>query len=183
MRSFIAIDLPETLRASLAESQAFFRPSAPGARWVRPEGIHLTLKFLGEVQSGKADKIMESLGTVARAGFRPFRVEIRGFGFFPDARKPRVFWAGVEAAPGLAELAGKVEAAMESLSFPREQRPFRPHLTLARFKEPRPQPALLNALDEPQQSSLGTFDASEFFLFESRLSPGDAEYHKVARFP
>ena len=181
MRAFIAIDLPETLRSSLGQCQAFFRPSAPGARWVRPEGIHLTLKFLGEVEPVTLEKIKESLKTAGR--FEPFRVEIIGFGFFPDARRPKVFWAGVEAGPGLAELAGHVEGAMASLGFPPEERPFRPHLTLARFREPRPQPALAKVLEQQTELTLGAFDACEFFLFESRLSPGGAEYVKIARFP
>ncbi len=183
MRAFIAVDLPESIRDALAQAQALFRPSASDARWVRLEGIHLTLKFLGEVQPGMDVKVEEGLRSVARGGFGPIRIEIKGFGFFPDAKRPRVFWAGVEAAPALAELAANVEAAMESLGLPREGRPFRPHLTLARFKEPRAQPALEKALERREESNLGAFEAREFFLFESRLSPGGAEYRKVARFP
>jgi RNA 2',3'-cyclic 3'-phosphodiesterase len=181
VRAFIAIDLPETVRDALGRSQKQFHESAPEARWTRPEGIHLTLKFLGEIQDPRAEKVKESLTALGR--FKPFRVEVKGFGFFPDARRPRVFWAGVVAPQGLAELAGRAEAAMENLGFPREDRPFRPHLTLARFREPHPQPALEKALGEFGESSLGGFDATEYFLFESRLTPRGAEYRKVARFP
>jgi RNA 2',3'-cyclic 3'-phosphodiesterase len=183
VRAFIAIDLPESIRDALAEAQALFCPSAPGARWVRPEGIHLTLKFLGEAKPEVVEKVKESLRTMGLSRFAPFPVEITGFGFFPDARRPRVFWAGVQAPQALADLAANVEAAMKALGFPREPRPYRPHLTLARFQEPRAQPALEKALEQRKASTLGAFDATEFFLFESRLSPGGAEYRKVARFP
>ena len=181
MRAFIAIDLPETLRDALERSQRTFRASAPDARWTRPQGIHLTLKFLGEIQDQQVEKVKERLAALGR--FELFRIEVKGFGFFPDARRPRVLWAGVEAPPGLAELAASVEAAMETLGFPREDRPFRPHLTLARFKESRPQPGLEKALGEFGETFLGAFEPTEFLLFESRLSPRGAEYRKVARFP
>ncbi len=170
MRAFIAIDLPETLRDALERSQRIFRESAPEARWTRPQGIHLTLKFLGGIPDPQVEKVKQRLAALGR--FEPFRIEVRGFGFFPEARRPRVFWAGVEAQLGLAELAVRVEAAMETLGFPREDRPFHPHLT-----------DLEKALGEFGETFLGAFEPAEFFLFESRLSPRGAEYRKVARFP
>ncbi len=180
MRAFIAIDLPEPIHAALSRHQAAFRAACPDARWTRPEGIHLTLKFLGEISETQAKQVTDALAVLSN--FSTFSVQAKGFGFFPDPRRPRVFWAGLEAPPALAELADRVEAAMERLGFPREQRSFTPHLTLARFKVPRPQPALQGMLphDPPD---LGHFEVSEFFLFESKLSPHGAEYRKVARFP
>ncbi len=181
MRTFIAIDLPEPLHAALAQTQQAFRNACPDARWTRPEGIHLTLKFLGETPDAQVKQIVETLGQIGR--FEPFSVEVKGFGFFPQARRPRVFWVGVEAPPALGELAARVEREMEKVGFPREQRAFTPHLTLARFEVPRPQPALEAALAQHETTSLGRFAASEFFLFESKLSPQGAQYRKVARFP
>ena len=181
MRAFIAIELPETLREALALEQARFRAVCPDARWTRPEGIHLTLKFLGEISGEQEAQVKKSLGQMER--FEKFTVRARGFGFFPDARRPRVFWAGLEAPAELARLAAKVESAMAALGFPAENRAFSPHLTLARFKVPRPQPRLQELLAAQGDPLLGTFEASEFFLWESRLSPGGAEYRKVARFP
>ncbi|MGH7247403.1 MAG: RNA 2',3'-cyclic phosphodiesterase, partial [Pseudomonadota bacterium] len=145
MRAFIAIDLPEAVRAGLGRKQAEFRAareSRPNDHisWARPEGIHLTLKFLGEISEDQTKQVTESLA--ALGSFEKFAVEIKGFGFFPDARRPRVFWAGLEAPPALGELAAQVEAAMQTLGFAPETRPFAPHLTLARFKNPKPQPAL-----------------------------------------
>jgi 2'-5' RNA ligase len=181
MRAFIAIDLPEPLRAALAEAQQGFRDACRDARWTRPEGIHLTLKFLGQISDAQTKQVVESLAQIGR--FEPFSVEVKGFGFFPQARRPRVFWAGVTAPPALAELAALVESHMEKIGFAREGRTFAPHLTLARFQVPRPQSALEAAVAARATTSLGKFEASEFFLFESKLSPQGAQYRKVMRFP
>ena len=181
MRAFVAIDLPPEIQAALARQQAALRASCPEARWTRPQGTHLTLKFLGEIRDQKAGEVTEALS--ALPAFPPFAVEVKGFGFFPDARHPSVFWAGVVAPPDLAELARRVEDAMEKLSFARERRAFNPHLTLARFKAPRSQPELRAVVEQQADTSLGRFEVSEFFLFESKLSPHGAEYRKVARFP
>ncbi|MGA2987842.1 MAG: RNA 2',3'-cyclic phosphodiesterase [Terriglobia bacterium] len=181
MRAFIAFDLPEPLHAALAEAQQVFRSACRDARWARPEGIHLTLKFLGEISDAQTKQVVEALAQIGP--FEPFSVEVRGFGFFPQAPRPRVFWAGVVARPALTELAARVESRMEKAGFAREDRPFAPHLTLARFQVPRPQPALEAAVAGRTSTSLGQFEASEFFLFESKLSPQGAQYRKVMRFP
>ena len=181
MRAFLAIDLPDPLHAALAEAQQVFRSACRDARWTRPEGIHLTLKFLGQISDAQTQQVVEALAQIGP--FQPFSVEVKGFGFFPQARRPRVFWAGVAAPAALAELAARVESHMEKIGFAREDRTFNPHLTLARFEVPRPQPALEAAVAGRATTSLGNFEASEFFLFESKLSPQGAQYRKVMRFP
>jgi len=181
MRAFIAVDLPEPVRAALADAQERFRDACPGARWTRTEGIHLTLKFLGEVSDAQAKQLVEALGQIGP--LEPIPIEVKGFGFFPQAKRPRVFWAGVAAPPELGELAAKMETHMEKLGFAREHRIFSPHLTLARFQVPRPQPALEAAAAAEAGASLGKFEASDFYLFESKLSPKGAQYRKVMRFP
>jgi 2'-5' RNA ligase len=181
MRAFIAIDLPDSVRAALRQQQAACRAICPDGRWTRPEGVHLTLKFLGEISDQQVAQVtnpLKELGPLAT-----FSAEVKGFGFFPDSHRPRVFWAGVVTPPNLVALAEQVEHAMEKLGFLREDRPFRPHLTLARFKVPRPQPALQSHLERLGEISLGSFEVSEFFLFESKLSPQGAEYRKVTRIP
>jgi 2'-5' RNA ligase len=179
MRAFIAIDLPESIQAALGRQQAAFRAACPDARWTRPEGIHLTLKFLGEISDDQVRQVTEALASLAPP--EKFSIEVKGFGFFPDPRRPRVFWVGLEAPPALGELARRVEDCMERLGFAREDHPFTPHLTLARFKVPRPQPAFQALLERHKETTLGGFEVSEFFLFESKLSPHGAEYRKVAR--
>ena len=181
MRAFIAIDLPESIRAALRRKQATFRSASSDARWTQLEGIHLTLKFLGEVSDPKLREVCDSLKKLGR--FEAFEIGLKGFGFFPDARRPRVFWVGVEALASLSRLAEQVEEAMQSVGFAREERAFRPHLTLARFRVPQPQPALQGLLSQQGEQELGNFEVSEFFLFESKLSPQGAEYRKVERFP
>jgi 2'-5' RNA ligase len=181
MRAFVAIDLPPAIQAELRKQEAGFRVVAPEARWARPEGIHITLKFLGEIQEARVQKVIEALA--ALGPLAEFWAEVKGFGFFPDARRPRVFWAGVHAPQDLVELADRIEAAMEELGFAPEDRAFTPHLTLARFKIPRPQPDLAALVDKQGELSLGRFQVSDFFLFESKLSPHGAEYRKVAKFP
>jgi len=184
VRCFVAIDLPPEIKAEIGRQQAAIRAALAQApsrgheiNWTRPEGIHLTLKFLGETD--RDSQVIEALkGT---GPFEKFCVEVKGFGFFPDARRPRVLWTGIEAPPALAELATRVETAMEKLGFAPEGRAFTPHLTLARFKSPRSQPAIEAFVKQHGEWSLGRFEVSEFFLFESKLSPRGAEYRKVAR--
>ena len=185
MRCFVAIDLPPEIKAEIGRQQAALRAALAQApsrdqkiNWTRPDGIHLTLKFLGETD--RASQVIEALQGIGP--FEKFSVEVKGFGFFPDARRPRVLWTGIEAPPALAGLAGQVEAAMERLGFAPEQRAFAPHLTLARFKSPRSEPAIEAFIEQHGELSLGRFEVSEFFLFESKLSPRGAEYRKVARF-
>ncbi|HKT11793.1 MAG TPA: RNA 2',3'-cyclic phosphodiesterase [Terriglobia bacterium] len=181
MRAFIAIELPESIREALRREQARFRDICPDARWTRPEGIHLTLKFLGEISAPQEAEVKNALSRMER--FEKFTVRVQGFGFFPSTKRPRVFWAGLDAPPELARMAAEVEIALAPLGFPPENREFKPHLTLARFKVPRPQPRLEALLAVQSDPHLGTFEVSEFFLWESRLLPGGAEYHKMARFP
>ena len=173
--------MPEFVREALRREQARFREVCPDARWTRPEGIHLTLKFLGEISSRQEIQVKDALSRMER--FEKFPVRAQGFGFFPGAKRPRVFWAGLEAPSALARLAAQVENTLAPLGFPPENRAFKPHLTLARFKFPRPVPKLEAFLAGRDDAPLGTFEVSEFFLWESRLLPGGAEYHKVARFP
>lgn len=181
MRAFVAIELPQSIREALAREQARFRTVCPDARWTRPEGIHLTLKFLGDISDMQEARVKTALGHMEP--FEKFTLTVNGFGFFPDARRPKVFWAGLEAPPDLARLATEVENAMAPLGFPPEGRPFRPHLTLARFKMPRPQQKLEALVEANDNLLLGSVEVSDFFLWESKLSPQGAEYRKVARFP
>jgi len=188
MRSFLAIDLPQPIKTAISDEQHAVRTAArvtsgrmEDMKWTRPEGIHLTLKFLGEISTQQVAQVTQALAGLG--SLEPFVLQVKGFGFFPDALRPRVLWVGVEAPPALGQLAHRVETAMNRLGFAAEGRTFAPHLTLARFKVSRPRPELVALLEPKRGLILGRFEVSEFFLFESRLSPSGAQYQKVACFP
>jgi RNA 2',3'-cyclic 3'-phosphodiesterase len=189
MRIFVAIGLPPSIQRGLSRAQAFFRQglssgfrAESGLRWTQPDGIHLTLKFLGEVSEAEVQRAITHLRSIEP--FPAFHLEVKGFGFFPDARRPRVFWAGVVAPSALEELATCVDQALSPLGFATENRDFSPHLTLARFKAPGRCPSLEALVNARQDETIGGFDVSEFYLFESRLSAGvPATYIALAHFP
>ena len=183
MRVFVAIELPDDVRAVIGREQARLRALCVrnrDIRWTPPEALHLTLKFLGEIAADRAPAVSAALHSLGPS--TDFEVEVQGFGFFPDARRPHVFWAGFEAPPALADLARRVDSALARLGFPAETRPFTPHLTLARFRTPRADRALVEEIGKPGSTTLGRFGVHEYFLFESHLLPGGAEHQKVARF-
>src|SRR5690349_12072690 len=114
MRTFVAIDIPPRIRERLSVFMEQRRASLPGARWVRPEGMHITLKFLGEISPEQKDAIETALHTIR---WQPFAIAIRGLGFFPNPRSPRVFWAGIEADNALPALASAIDDALTPLGF------------------------------------------------------------------
>ncbi|MBI4697762.1 MAG: RNA 2',3'-cyclic phosphodiesterase [Nitrospirae bacterium] len=133
MRSFIAIELPEAVRYALSGIEEELKKSRADVRWVKPENIHLTLKFLGDVEEKNTEKITEILKDICRR-FKPFALEIKGMGVFPHPRSPRVLWTGMDISDTLENLQKEIEDAMTSLGFEREDRRFTAHLTLGRFR-------------------------------------------------
>ena len=192
MRLFVALDIDDAIRRRLSLFLDGVRGFAPDLNWARPENLHVTLKFIGEQRPEKLDEIKQSLRSIQHN--IPFDVSFRGYGFFPTAKSPRVFWVGIESGPQLADLAKSVDLALARLGVPEETRPFSPHLTLARSGSGRPHPSpgdrpnnkfqtlqeKLSALPPPD---FGTMAAREFFLYESKLSPKGAHYTKLERFP
>lgn len=181
MRLFVALDIPEETRNALRELVAKFASVARGARWVRPEGVHLTLKFIGWIANAKVPEIEKRLARV-----RPHarvHVAFRNFGFFPNEKRPRVFWVGVEAGQELAALAAKIETELEPLGVPKEGREFTPHLTLARFKTNEGLAEMRSMLASLPSPDFGSMEATEFQLYESVLKSGGARYTKLASYP
>jgi 2'-5' RNA ligase len=178
MRLFIAIDLSEPVRQALTQLQAELRPVAESARWVAPGSIHLTLKFIGETQEQRIDEIDEALGALS---WKTFTVFVRGIGFFPGNRSPRVLWAGLEAST-MDGLAQQIDTRMERLGFEKEKRAFRPHLTLARARESRIDAALIAAASRYEDHDFGSFTVDRFHLFQSILKPEGAEYVKLKEY-
>ncbi len=181
MRLFVALEIPEEVRERIRALVRELEPLCRGARWVRPDGLHVTLKFVGEVSAEKAARIRAALATIRSPA--PVELTFRNTGFFPSAKHPRVFWAGIEASPNLAEIAAAVEAQLEPLGVAREQRAFQPHLTLARFKSEEGLMPLREALGRLGPQEFGATTAEAFHLYESKLRPSGAEYTKLATFP
>ena len=136
IRVFIALDISEPARSSLSGVMYRLRAAIPrGARWVDPQGIHLTLKFLGNIDSARTDGILEPLCRIGEE-YSSFSLNLAGLGVFPNQREPRVLWAGVEGEmEPLASLQEKVEEAMADQGFTRERRSFNPHLTIGRVRD------------------------------------------------
>src|ERR1700688_3384761 len=180
MRLFVALDIPEDVRSALAALTARLRPACRNARWVRIEGLHVTLKFIGETPAEKVDAIKAALASIPSRA--PIPINFRGLGFFPNERRPRVLWAGIEASAELAALAAAVKTALDPLGIPREERAFSPHLTLARFDAPRALDALHAVVEKASLLEFGGATAKEFHLYQSILKPGGAEYTRLATF-
>ena len=181
MRLFVALEIPTELCDSLATIISEFRTLAPKLKWVRPENLHLTLKFIGETEPAELLAIRAALAQVRSNN--PAELQLQGLGFFPNDRWPRVFWAGLRASDNLAPLAADIDAACATVGFPREQRPFSPHLTLARLESTLPPGSLREAVLRNAAREFGAFRATQFHLIESKLKPAGAEYTTVQSFP
>jgi RNA 2',3'-cyclic 3'-phosphodiesterase len=190
MRVFVALDIDDSIRTRLEKFLDGMRGFAPEARWVRPESMHVTLKFIGEKPAETVDEIKQKLSAV-RAG--AFEISFRGYGFFPTAKSARVFWVGIVAGPQLAALAKSVDAATAALGIPKEEHEFSPHLTLARRGSAAPHARkgdgtantfhrLQGKLAAMAEIDFGTMAAREFLLYQSQLMRGGAKYTKIARF-
>jgi len=190
MRIFVGIDLDSEVRAKIARFLEGVRGFAPEVRWVRPESLHVTLKFIGEQKPERVEEIKEKLRQVEGK-----QVDIRfaGYGFFPTPKSPRVFWIGIQADRRLPDLAAAIDEATSKAGVPREERAFGPHLTLARSgsgapgrrKEDRSNSNFLvlqKRLAETDELDFGAISAREFCLYQSQLSPGGSKYSKLERF-
>ncbi len=181
MRTFIAIEIPDGIKQQMVEVQARLRKAAIDASWPRPEGIHLTLKFLGEVPESQLPDITAAL-QASVLGKKPFRLEVSGTGAFPSARNARVLWIGLAGELGaLAELQAAVEDAIVRIGMEREDRPFKPHLTLARIKYLRSKESLQKALEQEKDIRLPGFEVQAVSLMKSELKRSGAEYAEITR--
>jgi RNA 2',3'-cyclic 3'-phosphodiesterase len=185
VRLFVALEIPSAVHDNLAalidELRAADTAAAKNkARWVRAENLHVTLKFIGNVDAGKLDAIRAASSEVSSGG----AVELcfRGLGFFPNEKRPRVLWAGIVASPNLASLAAGLDVRLEKLGIPREAREFAPHLTLARFDPPGISKALRAAAQQNAAQEFGAVHTNEFHLFESKTRPTGAEYARLSSF-
>ena len=181
MRLFIAIELPEEIKGKIAGVQGQLKASGAGANWTRPGGVHLTLKFLGEVPEAKVREILAAMAGAAQ-GTGKLSLKIGGAGAFPNAKAPRVLWIGVGGDVGkLSALQAAVEDAMGRQGFEREARKFSPHLTLARIRFPKPLDNWAPVLGSIRDVDLGEFEADRLSLMKSELRRDGAVYTEVGR--
>ena len=181
MRLFVAIEIPHEVREALAAFLKELRAIAPQAKWVRAENLHITLKFHGHTEPTKLPAIEDALASIREA--QPVTLNFLGLGFFPNEKRARVFWVGMEASSNLKALAEGIDHGMHKLGYPLEDRPFTPHLTLARFEPPGFPTKLGTAIKENSSREFGSLTAGEFHLIESRLKPTGAEYTTLQSFP
>jgi 2'-5' RNA ligase len=179
MRVFIAIDIPEEIRSRLAAMQTELRSTAASARWVAAESAHLTLKFIGEISEQRRDDVDAALGGLT---WIPFSISVQGVGFFPGPKSPRVFWAGLHA-PTMEDLAQEIDSRLERAGFDREQRAFRPHITLARAKTTRLDKGLVKASEKFAETNFGSFTVDRIYLYESTLKPTGSVYTLLKEYP
>jgi RNA 2',3'-cyclic 3'-phosphodiesterase len=183
MRIFIALDIHDAIRKRIECFIDGVRGFAPDARWVRAESLHVTLKFIGEKTPEVVQEIKQALSNIRSD---TLEIAFRGYGFFPGAKAPRVFWVGVEAGPQLAALATAVDEKVAALGISKEEHLFSPHLTLARgggSRAPRGHSPSFRQLQEKlailPTPDFGTMTAREFVLYQSQLMRGGARYSKI----
>ena len=181
VRAFLALEIPEQTKLELAERREPLRSELPRARWVRPAGQHLTLKFLGEAPRTELDPLAAELAP-RLSGLGPVTVELSGSGFFPSPRRPRVGWIGGRA-DGVEPVVAAIEEVAEVHGFARERRSWTLHLTQARLDTPWSENAVRRFLDWGEGLALDPFVVDKVVLFSSRLERGGAVYTPLERMP
>jgi 2'-5' RNA ligase len=185
VRLFVALEIPAAVRDNLAAFLNDMRRlcdqlAEKRVRWVRPENLHVTLKFIGEVADTKLDGIRTALSTVQFDA--PLDLRLHRLGFFPDEKRPSVLWTGLDASTNLPALAADIDRALAQQGIEKEKRAFVPHLTLARLTAPNLRQELLAAIGKNSEREFGSFRAREFHLIKSTLKPTGAEYTTLTSF-
>lgn len=183
IRTFLAIEIPSHILKEIGSIQARLKGTLPEMiRWVRPEAIHLTLKFFGNVSEydiAEISRIMEEKVN----GIRPFAFHVKKLGVFPNMNRPRILWLGISGdVDALILFQKSMEQKLHGRGFPKEERPFRPHLTVARIKEPKELIGLAKIIEKGDNYTAGNFDARGLHLYRSQLTPRGAVYTKLAYF-
>lgn len=176
IRAFIAAEINDAIRAELADVQSVLEKANGHVSWVRPQNIHCTLVFLGDIFQPAVDSAAGALAKAA-AGNKPFELEIRGLGYFGSARSPRIIWSGIAGAvTPLVKLQDDLVAAGLAAGLQPDEKPFKPHLTIGRVRSSRNAPALVRALEENKNKSFGKLSVQRIVLMQSRLTANGPEY-------
>jgi 2'-5' RNA ligase len=183
LRAFVAVEMSEPVRSALQDVQAGLKQIKVRARWVRPENIHLTLKFLGNIPAGHVPSIGQALMEAARP-HGPLSLTAAGMGVFPGLRRPRVIWVGLaDRTDALGRLQRDIDARLAALGFPREAKRFRGHVTIGRFAESGSPGPVADALDRYRTQVVGALAVHEVVLFRSDLRPEGPVYAPLVRAP
>ena len=179
MRAFIGIEVADDVRAALTRVQDDFRGCGAKVKWVAPANVHLTMKFLGEIDDETAGRVASAMSEAAGCG--PIGFEVEGLGQFPPRGKPRTLWAGVsDGADAIVALFTKLDGALGLFGFEKERR-FVPHVTIGRVKSPVGADALTPVIEHHARAAFGTCLAEEAVLFKSTLTPQGAIYDVLTR--
>lgn len=179
MRIFVAVALNAALREAVAGLRSRVNSAASSLRWVPPQNLHFTLRFLGEITEQRVARVTGAAREVS-GRTRPFSIVLAGLGAFPSPRRPQVVWVGVgQGADELTALAGDLDTTLRRMKFPGEGRPFQPHLTVARAKQSGPLPDLAGSLDDLGRVVVGTQTVDALCVMESKLHPSGAIYRPV----
>jgi len=179
IRTFIAIELPEEIIYTISKVQEKIRSHGFKIRWVRPENIHLTLKFLGDIKEADTEKVARAVSESV-TGYHPILLAVKGIGVFPGIKRPRVLWLGISKQLDLlTALQRTLDEKLEAIGFPKEKRPFRGHLTIGRIKDKIDPKRLHGVLKEFTQFESEHFFAHRIILYKSELKPKGAVYTKL----
>lgn len=182
MRAFLAITLPDEVKAKLCEAVKRLTPIAEGVTWCKRDQLHLTLAFLGEVSPAILPHVTTASERVCAA--RPvFPCRAYGLGFFGNKRNPKVLWAGVDPSPDLDALHESLWQELKKFGFKNDEQAFRPHITLGRCREAARNHAVIDAMDTDEDVAFGEWDVKRITLYESKLTPQGAVYRNLAQIP
>jgi RNA 2',3'-cyclic 3'-phosphodiesterase len=182
LRCFIAIEIPEAVKNAIADSVGSLKRAGADVKWVSPEHIHLTLQFLGTTEESLIPEIKEALGKIL-SPYAPFYIKISSVGCFPDGRRPRVIWVGLEESRTLINLQRDIAAGMMRFGYQKEERDFTPHVTIGRVKSLRNTGDMLRRLEEIKATSFSDFEVQNITLMKSELTPSGAIYYSLAEIP
>ena len=182
MRKFIAIELDNTIKDNVSALIQKLDTGDRNIRWIKPQGMHLTLKFLGEVSENKIIEVKSVLGSIAK-DYSRFPLSLKGTGTFPPAaRVPRVVWIGIEKNEFLQDIQDRMEKELHNIQFPKEKRKYHPHLTLGRVKGLQNIETVMETLNQYKKAEFGGMTVNKITLFKSTLKPTGAEYTILSEF-